>query len=510
MLLVYAGTFYSGALWDDNVFIFNSDAITKSAHPFVFFNYKTSDFRAWPLGYVLFWVLYKVFGTQFVLYKILNLVLHFFNFYLVRQVSQKLNLKHSLYIGLIFLFHTFHVETISWIFQLNTILATSFFLLSFRALILEKKVLSVIFFSVSLLIKSYAAFTPFVFLIYVYSQRGFKESLKTCVPFFIISLLVGYGTIRGINTSSSEVMQRKKFHTEDAVITKTITEITPVAANEEVLVDKNEVEEAKVEFTETVVEVITSPTLKPETEIVPEEKPVEFIEKRVKIKELDYIQLGLNKLLIISNSCFFYLRQFILPTENLFIYPEIDSLGNTNFIALLLFFVLFTSFLLMLTTRKYHHTKIFLISTMILTIWIPISGIFYVPFMKYAPYTDHWAYMLTFPLAACLIQLIEEIRQKWLLNIDRKFIPVIFLIPIIFYVSKTINYSAVFNIHENMLRRNIAHNSKNIFLRRYLATELSKNKEYNYAIIELENAQRIEPYNLEIKIQLDKYKEKIK
>tara|TARA_R110000868_G_scaffold164359_12_gene396907 strand:- start:7234 stop:8790 length:1557 start_codon:yes stop_codon:yes gene_type:complete len=513
MLVAYAASFYSGSLWDDNVFIFKAKAITETSHPFVFFDYTSSNHRAWPLGYVFFWLLYRVFAENFIWYKLLNLLVHFLNFHLLRKFLFKFKIRNSFFISLLFLFHPLQVESVSWIFQLNTLLATTFVLLSFNLILQNKYKLSILFFIFSLLTKSYAVFAPFVFLLLFIPKYPIKRSILKSIPFFAISLIVGLLTIRGVLTSEKEGQLRDKFHTEKAQ--KIIKEETIV-----VVPSPEPIDEVEVVLTDTPT-VATEQEIPLEessaiTEPVPTEtSPTPKAEKTIVVvrdkKVIDLAALAHSKLQLMANSFVFYLHSFFIGSDHFLFYPMINESSNQNIYNMFIFFIIATTYVFFLFDPKYNKSKTFIIATLLFCSWLPISGIFYVPFMKFAHYSDHWAYLSTIPLSILLMSFIDAFISKFKLRakMSSHMVGLIFVIPISYNLIKTIQYSSIFNDHEVMLRRNIVHNPENMFVRRYLAAKLHRNGETQYAIDELLKAQSIEPLNMEVKVQLDYYKEKL-
>lgn len=492
-LALYLTSFYSGALWDDNVFIFNSPAITQSSHPFVFFNYKTDTFRAWPLGYVVFWTLYNLLGSNFVLYKLINILIHFGNFLLVRRLLTQLKLRFAFLVSLIFLIHPLHVESVSWIFQLNTMLAFTFFMLAL--LYLEKKpALSAVFFAISVFTKSYAAFIPFfIFAFLMYQKYTWKKSLLRSLPFFLIGLLAGLSTIRGVNQSHVESTISKSFHTEGAI--QTVYKATPVA---EIANESQETTQRKAIDPSTAKE--DNKTAQPSTPITKEY----IISKK---ESLDITKLFFKKLSLSAETITFYIFQFIYPHSQYFFYEKKElSFGKQIIELFILCSVITLSMFSVFKNSSGAIKSASLWSLLFVTLWLPVSGIFYVPFMKYALYADHWGYFLLLPLAILLGKILEWLYAR-LAKYHHKINPIIlFVIPISFFIIKTSFYSRIFNDHEYMLERNIAHNPSSIFLRRYLADYLFRRGEIERAIDILEKAQHIDSGDLALASQLAKYR----
>lgn len=508
---LYISSFYSGALWDDNVFIFEADSIIKSSHPFIFFNYKSDNFRAWPLGYVIFWFFYNLFGTKFYIYKFINILLHFINFLLVRKYTESLGIKNSLIIGLIFLIHPLHVETISWIFQFNTIVSLTFALLAL--IYLERSILkSCSFFALSVFTKSYAAFLPFFILAFFFSKNlHWKIITKKTLPFFIVGLLAGLSTIRGVNQSGVESTLSKHFHTRGAVTTT--YKATPVAESEAIPTEENSSETQDAaplngDVNKDTVDSVKStiaPTALSQDDIIKDEFVI------VKEEKIDYVTLVYSKLLLMGETISFYTLSFLMPIEQYFFYAN-ENLSLASTIGyLLIFFIVLTSITLTMTNRSaLSPKKLSLWIILFASLWLPVSGVFYVPFMKYSLYADHWSYLMVFPLSVILVIAINFVLERFNHFFKRTSPVLIFSIPIAFFIIKTSFYARTFNDHEYMLERNITHNPSSTFLRRYLADSLYRNGELKRAIQVLELAQQIDSADIPLSLQLQRYREDYK
>lgn len=441
-----------------------------------------------------------MFGTQFVFYKLLNILVHFGNFLLVKKFLSNLKIRFAFFISLIFLIHPLHVESISWIFQLNSMLAFTFFILCLIS-IEKKALLSLLFFTLSVFTKSYAAFTPFFIIIFLFSQnKSIKLSIRKSLPYFIVGLLAGLGTIRGVNQSRVESTISKNFHTDGAV--NTTYKATPVAEEKEETISQTEgPPPQKAE----APEAISEPNYQDELPQVPIQNDYLIIKE----ESIDVAKVIFNKLSLGAQSITFYVTQFLYPQGQYFFYgTQKPSLGR-KIAELFVLFAIITLALLSIIQKGTVHSKLISPwSILFLCLWIPVSGIFYVPFMKYSLYADHWAYFMTFPLAIFLGRGIEW-SYSILIRYQPRLKPALFFaIPIAFFVVKTSFYSRIFNDHEYMLERNIVHNPSSIFLRRYLADYLFRRGERQRAIEILERARDIDSNDIALASQLAKYRKK--
>src|SRR5690606_29432363 len=173
LVLIFAFSLGSGFFWDDYSFIFHHPQIIENPNPFAFF-IPSHDFqRSWPVGYFIFWILYRVFGTQAFLYKILLLVLHGLNIFLLDNFLKKYSISIRLLICTIFAIHPMHVETLSWVFQQNVILATTFALMTLLTFehLGRIQAKSLFFFAISLMFKPYIFCFPIMFSLVAYYRK---------------------------------------------------------------------------------------------------------------------------------------------------------------------------------------------------------------------------------------------------------------------------------------------------------------------------------------------------
>ena len=213
--------------WDDERFIFLNPSFLNAASWTDFWNFDSFYYKTWSLGYSIFWMLHKFLSIENLFtYKVINIVFHSLNGLLVFIFLKKSKLPFYVLLSLIFLLHPLHVENVSWIFQLLTIVSFTFFLLSLLCiknyLDFGKRrfiFLSFIFFIFSLLTKSIALLAPFFFLAcFLINKASFKKSFFL-IPFFIASLFIGVLNLKGTEnlsgTKSGKINSYFKVFTEE-------------------------------------------------------------------------------------------------------------------------------------------------------------------------------------------------------------------------------------------------------------------------------------------------------
>ena len=439
-ILLFSSGLFSGPLWDDYAFIFESDKLVHAPHPFVYWQSDSGHTRSWPLGYSILWILYNIFFEHYIFYKILNLALHFLNYILLRKIGKYSSIPTCFHVAaLLFLIHPLHVETLSWIFQINTILSMTFTLLSLlaclRANISKRKhpylILALLLFFLGLLVKSYyVAFAGlFFFLIkHTLTVRIIYTLLFLCCSFYMTDQ-----TIQGVGYSSSEKKHREQFG-------NTYTSNTPVE----------------------------------------QERPS---------KRENALRLSL-----ISHNFSSYLFHFLFPYKLQFIYRYENLTGYFSYFYNTVFFLFLFVLILSLWRQKTlcPLPVTMALATLFLS-FIPVSGLFYIPLMKYSPISNHWAYSLLPPLSFLLVY-----------GIVRR--PFILVCISIYLVVGTLHYGRVFNNHKKMLEKNIRYHPNSAFLHAYLAHHYELSGNLFMAYICMKQAVEKNPHNHTYIAKLNEYR----
>lgn len=157
-----------------------------------------------PLTILSYAVDYSLVGMNPFWYHLENILLHLLNtllvFFLVRSISKN-NLFVSLFTMLLFGIHPMHIESVAWVAERKDVLYTFFFLsgllLYYRYLGQQKLVYlgaAGVAFVLSCLAKSAAVVFPVVLLLidYYENRKISRQSLLEKVPFFLVSLWIGW------------------------------------------------------------------------------------------------------------------------------------------------------------------------------------------------------------------------------------------------------------------------------------------------------------------------------
>ena len=448
--LVYLPLFNTLPFGDDFVYIFNNEFVTGAPHPFVFWSYGEDTFKSWPLSFSFLWIFYKLFGQNFFVYRVINLIIHILNSYLVHKISSKKFPKYSKYIYIFFLLHPMAVENIYWIFQFKTLLSLTFFLTSFYYLILfndEKKkshyLFSVILFTLSLLSKTIAILAPISMIIFLTNFKKLHRSLLL-IPFFILSTISGVESIKGVSTTKSEEKQIVNFQQD-------------YFKKKEDYLEKNK------------VSIKTPQQVKPKTVIV---KKDNFDKHKKTIKaywnSISNYEPLLLKTAIMLSSVTFYIKTSLGLTINQIVY---EDLNFTKFSEYILMFVGLVIICLGIFLPR-ELTGFFVLTTLL---YLPISGLFYVPYMQYSYVADHWFYPA---LSFFIIILIHFIMTKFN-NIHGSILASLGLLLLIQTFSYTSRLSDSRNYFHAELKR---HNYSSQILYEYLVEIEKKYKNNEQAL----------------------------
>ena len=118
-------------IWDDVTFIFGNPLITEpGGFPLIWASAANEDY--WPVTYSAFRVLYSVVGDQTPAYHAFNLTLHLIASGLVVLILKEIKFRYPMVGGFLFALHPVQVESVAWIIQAKTLLATA---LGFAALL---------------------------------------------------------------------------------------------------------------------------------------------------------------------------------------------------------------------------------------------------------------------------------------------------------------------------------------------------------------------------------------
>lgn len=387
--------------WDDERFIFSNPSLMQAPDLLSFWNVKSDFYKSWPLGYSIFWALIKTFPEISIgIFKTINIVFHGLNGWLVHKLLKQLNFKYTILPAIIFLIHPLHVETVSWIFQLLTILSFTFFILSFIYLLKfldeSKKmfyVLSFVLFVFSIWTKSIAILAPFLYFVILWTKKSRLSKYAFLIPFFIASFYIGMVNLKGTAylTQSSEVKQYPK-NSFFNVIDESVKTIMP---------DKTK----KIKADEYY------------TYLYPEDRKNNNIE--------------FNSIKIFKQGITHYTLKAIAPFNLKYIYMNVDY-GFLATAAALIILIILPFFLLYRSKDRYY----LLIPSFSVIFLGPYLGITFITFFYWSHVSDRYTYFFLLTL----VFVISYIHSRY--NSHAKNC---LLIYVSFLYLSSVNYGLIFN-----------------------------------------------------------------
>lgn len=358
--LLFSTSFYNlNFFWDDEHFIFLNPDIVFAPGWTSFWNHPVGSFKSWPLGYSIFWALIKYAPLQSIIfYKSLNIIFHSLNGFLIYQVLKKIKFNEPLLLVLFFLAHPLHVETVSWVFQLLTVLSFTFLIVCFKFVLkylnsnkVRYLLLSYFLFFCSLATKSIGIFFPFFFVLIFWGFNYSSKKYFLLLPFFLISLAIGAVNLKGVDF---------------------------------LLVNKNTADEYS--YRSDYVSVIHSSQSK--RDLVDREY-IRFVREQNLPSQKNKEGVIFNRAQIFSQATFHYFSKLLVPFSLKFVYPRfvINLFFPALFLSLILFFLLRAYF-------KNRRKKNILLGGYIFCCLLPYLGIVYLPFFYWSNVSDRYAYFL--------------------------------------------------------------------------------------------------------------------
>ena len=368
---------------DDYPFVFES-YISTAENPFVFWNPYSKFFKSWPVSFSVLWAFLKVFESDVFFYRALNMTLHILNTALIYKLNKDVfNVKDenkNFLITALFLFHPISLGTINWIFQIKTLLSLFFGLLTIYFLHQipqsPKKYfsLSVLFYFLAINSKIAVVLMP----LYLFFKRKHFKSKNVFLSLFIIfsSMSAYYGliNIKGINAIWEEKKNIEKSiieYSDDGKDTNTaqvVEEKIKRAQDQEVQTLGDEIKASFNSFTAQIL------------------KPGHLAEK------------GLIAL--------FTFGRYITHSFGFNIYSVVYEKNAESLYALNLLGYSIITFLILWFFIRTKNLEVLLLC---LCFYLPISGLFYVPYMKISYISDHWFYL---SLPFILILIIKNFPKK--------------------------------------------------------------------------------------------------
>ena len=215
-LALYSQTIFFNFVWDDWSYFINGPYYNLDWPQIInaFIPGQVTEAVYTPIIFIIYFVLFKVFGLSPIPYHIFSLITYIIVVYLFYQfvlLTSKKRIIASLS-SLLFAIHPLHVEAVSWVSCNSYGLCLIFFLLAFNIFakliqskenILGKIVLVILFHILALLCQPTAMTFPALILVYAFffAKTNFKLAIKISIPCFVITLVYIYIQTLGVRVS---------------------------------------------------------------------------------------------------------------------------------------------------------------------------------------------------------------------------------------------------------------------------------------------------------------------
>ena len=192
--------------WDDDIYVTNNRLVKEQDWTGILTGPSASNYH--PLTIATFVFNYAISGTNPTSYHVVNWLLHILNTALVFLFIYKISGRKAYvaaFTAIIFGVHPMHVESVAWISERKDVLYALFFLIAlwqyWRFLETGKRLMLIYcfsFFILSLLSKPAAIVLPIVLYLldYWYGRSFNRKVVVEKIPFFILSILFGFITIK--------------------------------------------------------------------------------------------------------------------------------------------------------------------------------------------------------------------------------------------------------------------------------------------------------------------------
>jgi tetratricopeptide (TPR) repeat protein len=218
---VFAATLHAGFVWDDKMQVVRNQAL-KDLHSFprffttgvwgLLYSHIVANYYR-PIMYVLYSVIFHLFGLHAGGFHLASVVLHVLDTVLVYLVTLRLfrSSRMALIAGLIFAVHPVHTEAVAWIAAVPELIFTFFYLLAFYFYLKAEeargsawlwRMASLLLFFVSLLSKEMAFTLPLLLIVYeyLYLKKRFADGMRRVAWYFIpagVCLAMRFHALKG-------------------------------------------------------------------------------------------------------------------------------------------------------------------------------------------------------------------------------------------------------------------------------------------------------------------------
>lgn len=221
--IIYGPSLRGDFLWDDDDYVVNNETLRSLGGLGRIWIEPGAVPQYYPLVHTTFWIEYRLWGLAPTGYRIINLLFHVLNAFLLWRVLAALGLRGALPAAGIFLVHPVAVESVAWITERKNVLSLFFYLLSMHICVrlYDLKCMSpdnrqaagetmgdgefsrrlyaasLMLHGLALLSKTVACSLPAAVLVLIYWKRGriTRRELLLTAPMFLLGVLLAAITV---------------------------------------------------------------------------------------------------------------------------------------------------------------------------------------------------------------------------------------------------------------------------------------------------------------------------
>ena len=367
--------------WDDSKFIFENPAILGN-NPFLFWLRGQSQTKAWPLAYTFLWLLHKLFGDQYFQYRFLSLLFHFFNGVLAWKISSAMGSKMGKFSALIVWLHPLNVETVSWIIQITKILSGTFLLIWFlHAQKKDSPSVRGLSLLASMLCQGYSYFLCFLEVSLWKEKMGLIRAFLLSIPFIALFAYGAFLVAAGTFLPMGEKTMGQRYLKPSTNIVSSQT--------------KEQIQKEETFFSTSNAEIWNQSTKSAYIYFL------SFFKNQSPDEELNTKDFWVKKISLVGNTSFFYTFSFFIPFFNRSMYPK----NFFTFIPEQIYFYFGLIFLIALIIILVRGD---ILRRTLLLCFLPISGLFYVPYMKITWVADRFLYVCILFASILVVTALKE------------------------------------------------------------------------------------------------------
>lgn len=390
---------------DDDTLIFSNDLILQKASPHLYWTRGHPFTRAWPLTHTVYWTLFQFFEFQLWLYRIFCIFLLWLVSISSVYFFQRNNEIQPMgfFVGLFVCFHPISYELVTWVTQISTLLSAFFIILwlknieTFRA---SKFVTSHLLYFLAIASKGYAfLFPPYELF---YRRKSLPAWRLIAVMLFPITMSLYFMFLTSIGTYKSDIERHHGVAFNKPTPSKSTNALFSANSSKE-RQSKFEAKKNKelISHTEsnrgytTANSSSTPPNYalhEPKTFFGSESLAfgvdyiLDSLLPTVENEGADFILFWATKINRLGLTFSYYTNRAFFPY-----YSKVKSIYDSSEKNLATGNILLGLLFIVLSILAFFQDRLILMIA-VLT-YIPISGMFYITYMKHDLVSDHYVYV---------------------------------------------------------------------------------------------------------------------